>query len=98
VELPVLEALGDLPRLERLVLDFTNWGDLQGERLTRLPAARVLSLRGTRISDHTLRLLAGMKQIGALHVEGTAVTAAGVDAFRRSRPDVELHEDATRNS
>jgi hypothetical protein len=51
-----------------------------------LPNLRELDLSATKITDVGLGYLSDMNQLHSLHVEGTAVTAAGVKCIRQAIP------------
>jgi Leucine-rich repeat (LRR) protein len=88
------KGIGDLSRvagLQRLSLwQAAGIGDDAGAGLASIPNLAVLDLTETKISDATLRALGAARKLRHLYLAGTAVTDAGVDAFRRAHPECEV--------
>ena len=83
--------LGRLAGLERLSLWQTRTiRDDAGAALASMPGLQVLDLSETRISDATLAALAPVRTLHHIYLAGTAVTAEGVEAFRRTHPECEV--------
>ncbi len=86
-----LSDLARLTALERLSLwQAGALGDEAGLALGSLKNLRVLDLTDTRISDATLTGLAPAHGLRHIYLSGTAVTADGVDGFRRAHPECEV--------
>jgi Leucine-rich repeat (LRR) protein len=86
-----LRDLTRLANLERLSLWLArNVGDDAGAVLGSMPGIKVLDLSQTKITDATLAALAPAHKLRHIYLSGTAVTADGVDAFRRGHPECEV--------
>jgi hypothetical protein len=57
------------------------------DEMTKL---RKLWLNDTAVSDGAIRLLAELKSLRELHVEGSKITAEGVATLRRRMPACEI--------
>jgi len=84
-----LDSIAALP-IERLSLwKAAAIDDSAAAALDRFTRLRVLDLSDTGITDAALRQLRPLP-LRRLYVRGTAVTAAGVEAFRNQHPDCEV--------
>jgi Leucine-rich repeat (LRR) protein len=87
----VAGELAGLPNLERLSLwRVKRIDDGAAERLARMKHMAVLDLAETTFGDPGLEQIRPMKQLRKLYLGGSAVTAAGVEAFRRANPLCEV--------
>lgn len=83
-----LEPLTKLPKLRRVSLwRSVRVDDKAAEYLTRMKTLEVLDLSDTSVTDKLLDQLVGMKPLKTLVVAGAKVTPAGVERFRKARPD-----------
>jgi len=80
-----------LPNLERLRLWRTKTSDAGAARLASLKSLQSLDLAETAITDQALEALATLPQLRDLYLEGTKVTAAGVDDLRKRAPNCRVH-------
>jgi len=59
--------------------------------LRDLPKLRELRLGlATKIDDSAIDTLISMKQLRSLHLGGSKVSAAGIERFRKERPDCQV--------
>lgn len=88
----VLERLRGFRELRHL--DIAGLEGLTEEHLTSLcslPALQVLVLTGCeKVDDGTLRHLARIETLRELRLRSTSVTEAGLEAFRKRRPECEV--------
>ncbi len=86
-----LEALVELPKLERLSLwRADRIDDAAAEFLTRMHSLTMLDLSETNVTDATLRKLTMLGNLRRLYLSGTKVTPEAVERFRTERPDCEV--------
>jgi hypothetical protein len=86
-----LEPLAKLPKLRRLDLwENPRIDDRALQPLLALKTVETLDLGDTNIGDAVLAGLEAMKQLKMLVVSGTKVTPAGIERFRKARPDCRL--------
>lgn len=88
---PLLSRLPALPRLETLVLDYSEVGDLDLRHLTMLPRLKSLRLTGTNVTDTGLSDLASLDSLEELMIGGAAVTAVGFESLHSLRHLKKLH-------
>jgi len=81
-------SLGEFDRITRLRIDNTELGDGAVETLLALPALEWLNMFGTKLTDAGLARLVSHPGLTRLYCGESAVTAAGVQAARESRPDL----------
>jgi hypothetical protein len=62
--------------------------DSAAPALASLPKLRHLDLSYTSVGDETLKDLAALPDLKMVYLTDTKVTAAGVDAFRRQKPEI----------
>jgi hypothetical protein len=93
-----IKGLRRLHRLRRLNLDGTQVTDTGVEALSALPRLECIELNGTGVTDKCFEHLARMRRLQAVALYRTEVTDEGVRAFRKARPDVEVHGDYADNS
>ena len=67
--------------------------DAEAEPLAALTEVQWLVLQDTKITDRGLRCFRGLKKLGRLDLEGTAVTAAGAEELRQYLPNVKIYID-----
>ncbi len=79
-------GLGGFAKLERIRAARSRFDDAGVKEVAAL-RLRSLDLSGTKITDAALDALAGHGTLSILHVDGTAVSAAAVERFRRRTPD-----------
>ena len=83
-----LSALKTLPELERLSLwNCKALDDSSAPALAALPKLRNVDLSYTSVGDETLKGLAAVADLKLVYLTDTKVTAAGVDAFRKQKPE-----------
>ncbi len=83
-----LNALADLPRLERLSLwNCKQLDDSAALILAKLTNLQTLDLTATNLGDDALNKLAALPALRNLFLTGTNVTPAAANAFRLARPD-----------
>jgi hypothetical protein len=83
-----LSALKKLPQLERLSLwNCTALNDSAAPALAALPKLGNIDLSYTSVGDETLKGLATVPDLKLVYLTDTKVTAAGVDAFRKQKPE-----------
>jgi internalin A len=86
-----LAPLTKLPKLRRLnVSQSDRIDDKASQFVLRLPKLEALDLSETRITDELLDQISTLKQLKVLVVAGTKVTPAGLERFRKARPDCKL--------
>jgi Leucine-rich repeat (LRR) protein len=86
-----LEPLAKLPKLRRLSLwENARIDDRALQPLLALKNVDTLDLGDTSIGDAVLAGLEGMKSLKMLMVNGTKVTPAAIEHFRKARPDCRL--------
>jgi hypothetical protein len=78
-----LKHIAEMSKLQILVLDGTAVTDDGMSNLKALKALPELSLNRTRITDAGLKQLQSLS-LGALYLEGTQVTEAAADQFRKA--------------
>jgi hypothetical protein len=87
----VAGELAALPNLERLTLwRVKRIDDGAAEQLARMKRLTVLDLAETLFGDRGLEQIRPMKQLRKLYLGGSAVTATGVETFRRANPLCEV--------
>jgi hypothetical protein len=80
-----------LPKLRRLNLyQVTRIDDAAAAHLLGMKQLDTLDLSETRVSDALLDQLQTMKQLKLVMVDGTKATQAGVERFRKARPDCRI--------
>jgi hypothetical protein len=84
-----LEALGRLRNLTHLIIVAPQADDLWLKGACRTPSLRRVSIRGGRITDEGIRMLAGARTLRIVRIPDSAVTDAGVAALAGS---IELEE------
>ncbi len=84
-------GLERLARLERLSLWKSRATDESAARLAGLRQLRFLDLADTSVTDRTLEPLASLPALADLYLDGTRVTAEGVDRFAKARPQCRVH-------
>jgi len=90
-----LAALPEMPALERVHLERTPVVDASLAALSaRAPALRYVNLHSTRVTSAVLDELAVLPDLERVVLFGTSVTRLDVDAFRASRPLVNVTLDA----
>jgi len=83
-----LSALKKLPELQRLSLwNCKVLDDSAAPTLAALPRLRNVDLSYTSVGDETLKGLASLPDLKVVYLTETKVTAAGLDAFRRQKPE-----------
>ena len=90
-ELPDISKLRSLKNLE--FLDLSRTPVLPGAltALRDLPKLRELRLGlTTKVDDTAIDTLISMKQLRSLHLGGSKVRSAGIERFRKERPDCEV--------
>lgn len=90
----IVQALGDLSRLETLILSGNRItdGDLTGIAAC-CPKLEVLELEATEMSDSGLDQLAQMRALRFVNLGGTLVTSEGVARLQSLRPDLVISLD-----
>jgi Leucine-rich repeat (LRR) protein len=90
-ELADISKLRALRNLELLDLSRTPVLPEALAPLRDLPKLRELRLGlATRIDDSAIETLIAMKQLRTLHLGGSKVSAAGIERFRKERPDCQV--------
>ena len=95
-----LASLGAFPSLRYLILGNATGVTDAGVRIIVENCQSVMNLSigsSTRLTDEALELLAECGSLRMLSVNPRGMTAKGVEAFRRRRPDVNLHLTAPVN-
>ena len=85
-----LEELLGFDRLNSLRLAQTAVGDGSVDSLLTLEGLEVLNFYGTRLSDAGLSRLVALPNLKRVYCADSAVTADGVAAARKARPDVDV--------
>ena len=86
-----LEPVAKMTRLQRLNLwQCARIDDKAGQLLLKMNSLEILDLGDTAVSDRLLNDLARMKSLKLLLVGGTRITPAGVEQFRKARPDCRI--------
>ena len=86
-----LKALRSLPDLEMLsAWNTPGMDDSAAAELALMPNLTSLDLSYTTIGDNGLRSLAGLRKLRWLFLTDTKVTAAGFEAFRKTRSDCQV--------
>ena len=83
-----LTPLAKVPSLQKLVLDFTTFGDAQAPVLRRFPALVHLSARATRLTAAGLEALAGSETLATVDIQGCRVEQAEVAALGKRFPRI----------
>ncbi len=87
-------SLAKLPKLKRLYADFLpNVSDTGMRALAKSPSLELATLGNSPLTDAGLAALSACQSLKSVRVGQTKVTAAGVAAFRKARPDVMLASD-----
>ena len=82
-----LAAFAKLTQLTSLYADGARFQSGQVEALAHaLPQLTSLNLRNANLDDTHVDALAGFKQLRVIQLQGTAVTAAGVERLRKALP------------
>jgi hypothetical protein len=82
--------LARLRTVEKLDLAYTDLTDHGAKHLQDVPGLRCVRLDGTQITDSSLDILATLPDLELLTLNQTRVTSAALEAFRATRPTVEL--------
>ncbi|MEO1497006.1 MAG: protein kinase [Planctomycetota bacterium] len=85
-----LAALGGLPDLVELSLNRLNVTTGVLDALVSLKKLHSLNLAGSDLRDEHLARLADLPSLRSLNAEATLLSAEGLAAFKRRRPDVEI--------
>ena len=83
--------LSQLSALQYLDLSDTEVSDNGINHLSELMDLRELRLDATQVTDAGLATLIGLPRIRSISVDKTRVTEDGINRFRQSRPDCEVH-------
>jgi tRNA A-37 threonylcarbamoyl transferase component Bud32/Leucine-rich repeat (LRR) protein len=87
-----LDSLVKLKRLKIMSLGL-RYADADAARLVAFEGLEQFGLGGEKFTDAGLLKLADLKTLKVLNVGKSGVTAAGVTAFRKARPDVTVTSD-----
>src|SRR2546430_16028974 len=83
-----IESLAPLPLLERLSLwQAKKVDDSAAAAIAALKNLKTLDVSETSIGDAGLEKLRALAGLRGLYLTGSHVTAAGVEAFRKERPE-----------
>jgi Leucine-rich repeat (LRR) protein len=86
-----VDAIASLRQLKVLRLGHTTFPDKSFAMLARMPAVEQLGLEFCpAITDDLLQHIAGWKSLRTVDLHGTKVTAAGVAALGKQRPDLQI--------
>jgi Leucine-rich repeat (LRR) protein len=86
-----LEPVTRMTNLRRLNLwQCARIDDKAAQHLLKMNSLEILDLGDTAVTDRLLDDLAGMKSLKLLLVEGTRITPARVEQFRKARPDCRI--------
>ena len=86
-----IEAIASLRQLKVLKLGHTKFPAKSFSALTAMPAIEGLGLEFCpEVNDETLKLLGSWKSLRWVDLHATKVTAEGVAALRKERPDVQV--------
>ena len=86
-----LEPVTRMTNLQRLNLwQCARIDDKAAQHLLKMNSLEILDLGDTAVTDRLLDDLAGMKSLKLLLVEGTRITPARVEQFRKARPDCRI--------
>jgi hypothetical protein len=86
----MVQSLAPAVQLKELWARNTKLTDRSLRQLSTFPKLQVLKISGTDVGDAGLRHLSESPSLEQLSVRWTRVTAFGIDAFRRERPDCDL--------
>jgi hypothetical protein len=93
-----LASLGAFPALIHFVIPGATGVTDAGVRIIAEKCPNIANFHlgsAAGLTDKTLELLAGMRNLRTLSVNGRDMTVEGIEAFRRRRPNVSLHFTAT---
>lgn len=93
-----MRCLAAIPRLKSLDLSSSSVEPLSFAELATSPSIQVLLLNRTEVSDAELLRIAEIKSLKRIEVRDTKVTQRGVDAFSRTRPEVEISYGAEKQT
>jgi hypothetical protein len=85
-----LAEVARLPRLVRLDLSRTQVGDAGLRRLAGLEQLRSLNLFATQVGDGAVDAIAALPALEVVHVWQSRISADGIAALRRARPDLRV--------
>lgn len=86
-----IQAIASLRQLRVLKLGHTKFPAKSFSELAAMPAIEQLGLEFCpEVSDETLKQIAAWKSLRSVELYGTKVTAAGVEALRKERPDLQV--------
>lgn len=84
-----LAAIGPLPHLTRLSLDYTAVSDAGLAALAQFPELQHLNLTGAQVTDAALPAIAALPKLKKVHLWQTAVTPKALANFQVQYPDIE---------
>jgi hypothetical protein len=87
------KQLSNLPILKQLRIGSPHISRAGIEALAALPALRQLHTIDIPIDDEELRILAGVKHLESLYIDGGTFSDAAADELFRARPDLHVHFD-----
>jgi hypothetical protein len=86
-----LEPVTKMTKLQRLnVWQCARIDDKAAQHLLKIKSLEILDLGDTAVTDKLLEDLAGMKNLKLLLVGGSRITPAGVEQFRKARPECRI--------
>jgi Leucine-rich repeat (LRR) protein len=91
-----LPAVGELGRLENLMLIRSGVSDAALPHVARLTNLKYLGLQDTRITDTGLERLAALKKLTQVQLQRTKVTAAGVAKLQAALPQCKIEWDGAK--
>jgi len=87
------KAVGKIENLEILALKYmSSVDDNVLPIIATLKGLKELDLFNTNVTDALFEVAKGMKKLKALKIAGTQVSAAGLAAFKKERPDVRVYQ------
>ncbi len=88
------ESFAKLPNLKTLGANNSkHFTPAAAKAIAKAPALAMIALEASNLDDEGLTALVECKTLKTLHARQSKVTAAGVAAFRKARPDVALASD-----
>lgn len=89
--------LGQAKRLRELDLSWTPMDDSVIASIKDAADLSVLWMTGTKISDESISIISGWKNLSSVDVQRSAITESGIRRLRESHPQIEINPLELRN-
>ncbi|MCC6548402.1 hypothetical protein IT570_14690 [Candidatus Sumerlaeota bacterium] len=91
----IFSVIDGMKRLQKIVLDFTDFDDLAAERVSACVSLTEIHARKTLLTENGARILAAMPNVRRLLLEGCEITVDQLAMLKSSHPHVEFSQIKT---